>query len=182
MNVSVTDLKILKCLLSDARTEITEIAKRVLISTRTATRRIEKMVQHRIIDFRTARDLSSTNLTGYIEFLLTIDVNKATQKVIIERMYSEVQEFLKFMYPSMNGGQSILALFSCSNISTVDSIISKVRSYDGVQDVELFVITKGFYHQEWLLRAINKRLSGTPRTPDCHPKVEVDPAVTKRYR
>lgn len=161
INVNMTDLKIIKCLLSNARMEIREIAKNASVSTRTATRRIEKMLEHHIIDFRIARNLSY--LTGYIEFLLMIDLNISAQREIIERIYGEMRESLKRIYPNMNGGQAILALFFCSNISTVDSIVSRVRSYNGVQGVELFIITKGFYHQEWLLREINKRLSVIPR-------------------
>jgi AsnC-like helix-turn-helix protein len=43
MNVSVSDLKIIKCLLPDVRMEIAHIAKECSLSPRTVTRRIEKM-------------------------------------------------------------------------------------------------------------------------------------------
>jgi DNA-binding Lrp family transcriptional regulator len=56
--------------------EIADIAKEASISPRTATKRIEKLQQHHIIDFRIIRDMSSMNLAGYIEFLLMVDVNK----------------------------------------------------------------------------------------------------------
>src|SRR5262249_37182428 len=43
MNVSISDLKIIKCLLSNARMEIADIANEASVSPRTATRRIKKM-------------------------------------------------------------------------------------------------------------------------------------------
>ena len=61
MNISISDLKIIKCLLSNARMEIADIAKESSISPRTATRRIEKLTQNHMLDFRIIRDMSSTN-------------------------------------------------------------------------------------------------------------------------
>ena len=142
MNVSITDLKIIKCLLSNARMEIVDIAKEASISPRTVTKRIEKLQQHHIIDFRIIRDMSSMNLAGYIEFLLMVDVNKSAYGGIIERMYSEMQEYLITIPQNISGNELIIALFFCSNIPTVDSIVRRVKSYDGVRGVELFIITK----------------------------------------
>jgi len=44
-----------------------------------------------MIDFR---DMSSMNLTGYIEFLLMVAVNKSAYREIVEKMYREMQEYL----------------------------------------------------------------------------------------
>jgi hypothetical protein len=73
--------------------EIADIAKEASVSPRTATRRIEKMLQNHMIDFRIIRDMSSMNSTGYIQFLLMV-VNKSAYTEIIERMYREMQEYL----------------------------------------------------------------------------------------
>ena len=158
MSVSFSDLKIIKCLLSNARMEIAEIAKEASISARTATRRIEKMLQNHIIDFRIIRDMSSMNLTGYIEFLLMVAVNKSAYGEVIEKMYREMQEYLIRTLLNIGGSDVIMALFLCSNIVTVDSIVTRVKSYGGVQRVELFIITKLAHHQESLVREINNKL------------------------
>jgi hypothetical protein len=55
-------------------------------------------------------------------------------------------------------------LFNCSNIPTVDSIVTRAKSYDGVQGVELFIITMVAHHQEWLVREINKKLRWYTKT------------------
>jgi len=62
--------------------EIADIAKEASVSPRTATRRIEKMMQNHTLDFRIFRDISFT----YIEFLLMVAVNKTSYGEIIERM------------------------------------------------------------------------------------------------
>ena len=58
-----------------------------------------------------------------------------------------------------------IALFFCSNIPTVDSIVTRVKSYGGVQGVELFITTKVVvYRQEWLVREVNKKLRSYTKT------------------
>jgi len=164
MNVSISDLKIIKCLLSNARMEIADIAKESSISPRTATRRIEKLTQNHMLDFSIIRDMSSMNLTGYIDFILMVAVNKSAYREILERMYREMQEYLTNIPLDIAGSDVIIALFFCSNIPTVDSIVTRVKSYVGVQRVELFITTNVVYHQEWLVREINKKLRSYPKT------------------
>jgi DNA-binding Lrp family transcriptional regulator len=170
MNVSISDLKIIKSLLSNARMEIADIAKEASVSPRTATRRIEKMKQNHMLDFRIISDMSSMNLTGYIQF--PVAVNGSAYGEIVEQMYSEMQEYL--IHPLLNISRSdvIMALFNCSNIPTVDSIVTRAKSYDGVQGVELFIITMVAYHQEWLVREINKKLRPYPKTTTRLPAVK----------
>jgi DNA-binding Lrp family transcriptional regulator len=138
--------------------EIAEIAKEASISPRTATRRIEKMIQNHMIDFRIIRDMSSMNLTGYIEFLLMVVVHKSAYTEIVEKMYREMQEYMMNIPLNISGSEAFIALFFCLNIPTVDSIVTRVKSYGGVQGVELFIITRVAYHEEWLVREINKKL------------------------
>ena len=68
----------------------------------------------------------------------------------------------------------IVAVFFCANIPTVDSIVTRVQSYDKVQHVELFITTKLAYHQEWLGREINKRLRSEVKAPPA-------PQKTRKY-
>ncbi|HEY6536831.1 MAG TPA: winged helix-turn-helix transcriptional regulator [Candidatus Nitrosocosmicus sp.] len=161
MNVSISDLKIMNCLLSDARMEIVNIAKKTSISNRTVTRRLERMQQNHVItDFRVMRNMSSMNLTGYIEFLLIVYVNnKSAHGEIVERMYREMQEYLIYVPLNISGSEVIIALFFCSNIPTVDSITRRVKSYDGLQDVKLFITTQVKHYEDWLVRQINKKIT-----------------------
>ena len=158
MNITISDLRIIKCLLSDARMEITDIAKQASISSRTVTRRLEKMRQkHILMDFITLKDVSSIQLTGYIEFVVLINIDRSLFQYILERIHNELNEYLRVIM-NPNQREVIFAAFSCSNIPTVDSILTTIESYDGVRQIELFILTKIAYPQEWLKREINKRL------------------------
>jgi DNA-binding Lrp family transcriptional regulator len=91
--------------------EIAEIAKEASISPRTATRRIEKMIQNHMIDFRIIRDMSSMNLTGYIEFLLMVVVHKSAYTEIVEKMYREMQEYMMNIPLNISGSEAFIAYF-----------------------------------------------------------------------
>jgi DNA-binding Lrp family transcriptional regulator len=169
INVSISDLKIIKCLLSNARMEIAEIAKEVSISRKTAGKRLEKMQQHHLLNFSIIRDMSSMNLAGLTEFLLMVDINNSDYIEITERIYREMQEYLISIPPniysdSTTGSDAIIALFICSNIPTVNLIARRIKSYDGVQGVQSFITTNVSYHQEWLEKHINKTLRSHSKT------------------
>ena len=91
------------------------------------------MQQHRMIEFPIIRDMSSMNLTGYIEFVLMVAINKASSGKIIERIYHEMEEYIIRVPLNSSGSDLIMVLFFCSNISTVDLIMDRIKDYDGVQ-------------------------------------------------
>ena len=95
-NVTLSDFKIIKSLLSNARMEIADIAKECFISTRTITRRLEKM--RHILEFTILRDLSATQLVGYIEFAVIINVDKSLYVYVLKMIHRELQEILD-VYP-----------------------------------------------------------------------------------
>src|ERR687887_92696 len=157
MNIRNSDFKIIKCLLSNARTQVEDIAKESSISTKTVTRRLEKMRESRILQFSIIRDMSSMQLVGYIEFAVIIHVQRSLYQNIIERIYHEMQEYLVFIQ-NPNESDIIFAVFFCANIPTVDLILKRLESYDGVERIEIFITTKLIYYQGWLKREVNKRL------------------------
>ena len=58
-NITNSDLKIINTLLSNARMEISSIAKSTSLSTRTVARRLERMKEHHVVDFTIFMDMSS---------------------------------------------------------------------------------------------------------------------------
>jgi hypothetical protein len=81
MSISISDLKIIKCPLSNARMEIADIAKEACVSPKTARRRMEKMRQHHIIDFSINTLHVFYEFSGYIGFLLMVAVNSTSHRV-----------------------------------------------------------------------------------------------------
>jgi Lrp/AsnC family leucine-responsive transcriptional regulator len=157
MNISVSDLNIIKCLALNTRIEVSEIAKYAEISTKTVERRLEKMLENHLLEFTIIRDLSSMQMTGYIEFAVIIKINdRSHYSHILKKIYYDLEEYLMFVL-NENQDEMIFAVFFCANISTVNAILIRIESFSGVTRTDLFITTKLIYYQEWLLREIDKR-------------------------
>ena len=63
-----------------------------------------------------------------------------------------MQEYL-LLIPNVNQNEIIFAVFFCANIPTVDSILTRLESYEGVNRTEAFVTTKS----DILPRMVEKR-------------------------
>ncbi|MFZ0346040.1 MAG: hypothetical protein WAL24_12870, partial [Nitrososphaeraceae archaeon] len=57
----------------------------------------------------------------------------------------------------------IFAVFFTSNISIVNSILRRLRSYEGVTKVESFITTNVLYNVDWLRSDIDKRLTSSQK-------------------
>jgi DNA-binding Lrp family transcriptional regulator len=86
VNVKIqnSDLEIMKRLLSDARMRVEDIAKETSLSPKTVTRRLEKMRENNILQFTLSTDLSSKQLTGFIQFHVLIDVDAPYHQNIVK--------------------------------------------------------------------------------------------------
>ena len=101
----------------------------------------DKWREGRILEFSILRDMSSMQLVGFIEFAIVIHIIKSFHQYVLKRIYRELQEHLVFT-PNENQSEVIFAVFFCANIPTVDSILTRIKSYDGVDHVGLFITTK----------------------------------------
>jgi DNA-binding Lrp family transcriptional regulator len=170
MRIHSSDLEIMKCLLlSDSRMPVEDIAKETSLSTKTVARRLEKIVENSILQFTIITDLSSMQLTGIIEFVVLIDVHASYHQNIVVRIYNEMQEYLfhplddPVQYPinySINYQKElVIASFCCANISTVNLILRRLESYEGVNTVEtLTIASETRIYQDWLKSEIDKRI------------------------
>jgi DNA-binding Lrp family transcriptional regulator len=171
VRIRSSDLEIMKCLLSDPRMRVEDIAKETSLSTKTVARRLEMMREKDILQFPIITDLSSMQLTGFIDFVVLIRVHASYHQNVVQRIYNEMQEYLfhplddLFLYPiSYSIGyrkELVIASFCCANISTVNSILRRLESYDGVNKVESITATSETkIYQDWLKREIDKRITG----------------------
>jgi len=158
MKIYSSDLKIMKCLLSDPRMLIEDIAEATSLSPKTVARRLEKMRENHVLQFSIVTNLPSMNITGYIEFAVLIDVKIFSHQKIVEKIQVELQEYLLHI-PHRYQKEVIFAIFSCPNISAVNLILRRLESYDGVNKVEPFITTSLTIYQDWLKSEINNRIS-----------------------
>jgi DNA-binding Lrp family transcriptional regulator len=76
MKILSSDFKIIKALLSNPRMQVEGIAKETSLSTKTVTRRQEKLRGNHIVEFGVIRNMSSMQLTGYIELAAMIHLEE----------------------------------------------------------------------------------------------------------
>ena len=138
---------------------VEDIAKEISLSPKTVARRLEKMRENHVLRFFVSRNLSSLRLTGYIEFLVLLYVNTSSYQSVLERIYHELEEYL-LLTPNWYQREVILATFFAPNIPTINLILKRLESYDGVSKVESYISTSQSYHLDWLQSEIDKRITG----------------------
>ena len=157
INLSETDLRIIKCLLSSgARTEISEIAREVAISEKTTTRRLNRMKGARILDF--SIQCSPSVMVGYIQFAIPITTTKYHRQSVLERMYSEFQANILYSPSVIDSEDRLTFVLFSENVFTVDSVLNKVSSFEGVKSADVYILTKWQYHDDWIRKEINIRI------------------------
>jgi len=169
-DLSHTDLRIIKCLLlSGARMKISEIAKELGISEKTTTRRLDSMMEARLLEFSLQCDPAS--MIGYVQFAILINVEKSHYRDVYERMYSEFQENILYRPSIIDPNDLLIFILFGENVFTVDSILAKVDSFEGVRRADVYIVTKLQYYNDWIVREIEERLL-PPQRPLSHKSIK----------
>jgi DNA-binding Lrp family transcriptional regulator len=153
-----TDFGILKCLLTDARMEISEIAKRVSVSTKTAGDRLSKLKDSRVVIFNVATD--PIKMKGYIRCGMLVRLeNNDSQKT--PRLVQEVLENQFTIAMPMIHQENVMSFqLVVNNIFELDPVLWKVETLKGVKSAEVFIPRQGTLHHDWILREIDERIKG----------------------
>jgi DNA-binding Lrp family transcriptional regulator len=148
-------------LLSGARIKISEIAKQVGISEKTTTRRLEKMKEGRVLDF--SLQCNPAAMIGYIQFAIPIIIAKPHyRRSVLERTYSEFQANVLYSPGVIDPEDRLTFVLFGENVFTVDSVLARVNSFEGVESADAYILTKWQYYDEMVLKEINKRLLPHP--------------------
>ena len=155
--LSETDLRIIKCLLSNPRMDMNDIARKTSISVRTANRRLTRLKDDNVLKFFIL--CNPVHTLGYIQFALVVNtVDKSFYNQIVERIYEQLGENILFQLPVADPDNVITLLLFSQDIFTADSILKKVEPFNGVKNVELLVLTDTTSYDGWVLREIDKKL------------------------
>ena len=150
------DFKIIKCLLPNPRMNISEIARKLLISAKTVSRRLETMKENNVVQFSVLVNPASTG--GYIQFVIVISVKETLYQYVLERINRELSGNLLLQAPVTSPDNLIVLIMFSQDIFTVDSILRKVESFDGVDRAELDILTGITLSQDWMINEIEQRL------------------------
>ena len=156
-NLSETDLRIIKCLLLlGARMEISEIAKELGISEKTTTRRLDRMKEWRLLEFSLQCDPSS--MVGYVQFTILINVEKSHYRDVYERIYEEFQENILYRPSIIDPNDRLIFVLYGENVFMVDFVLAKVDFLEGVKNVDVYILSKLQYYNDWIIREVDERL------------------------
>jgi DNA-binding Lrp family transcriptional regulator len=159
-SLSETDLRIIRCLLlSGARMEISDIAKKVCISEKTTARRLDRMKDGHLLEFSIQCDPAS--MIGYVFFTIVISVEKSHYRGVYEYMYMEFQENVLYHPSTIDPDDLLIFVLFGENVFMIDFILSKVDSFEGVKNVDVYILTKWQYYDDWILREIDERICRT---------------------
>jgi DNA-binding Lrp family transcriptional regulator len=172
--LSETDLRIIKCLLlTGARTEIADIAREVGISEKTTTRRLTRMKDANILDF--SIQCSPPVMIGYIQFAIPIITTRFHRQSVLEQMYSKFQANILYSPSVIDSEDRLTFVLFAENVFTVDSILTRVSSFEGVKSADVYILTKWQYHDDWIMKEINKRIS--QRRPLLFESIKINNAM-----
>ncbi|MGA7370613.1 MAG: AsnC family transcriptional regulator [Nitrososphaeraceae archaeon] len=151
-----TDFMIMRCLLGNARMEVSDIAKRISTSPKSVSNRLAKMKENRLMMFNVATDPLKMN--GYIRFGMVIWLERKDQKTI-RRIQEILDRCFAIVLPMINQEEVINYQIVVNSIFDIDSALSEIRSLDAVKAAEVFIPYKAKIHQDWILWEIDKRIN-----------------------
>jgi DNA-binding Lrp family transcriptional regulator len=156
-----SDFKIIKCLISDARMEISEIAKRVSATPKTVSSRLAKMQESRILNFIVTTN--PLNMKGYIRFGMIIRLDRGRRRDDYQESIRRIQEELETRFVivvpiNLQEDVTNFQLFARS-IFEIDPALKKIESLNGVKGADVFIPYSGKVHQDWILREIDNRVN-----------------------
>jgi DNA-binding Lrp family transcriptional regulator len=131
------DLKIMRCLLADPRMNYLDIAKKVSSSQRTIIRRFEKLLSnHVIINFGIIHNPSKMKGYNYFSIIVKTEVGQSMD-VMKQITYSELNNYI-LRLASFNFENAIIINFHSENVLDIESILNKVKTFNGVKKVDAF--------------------------------------------
>jgi DNA-binding Lrp family transcriptional regulator len=156
-DLSETNLRIIKCLLqSGARTEISEIAKELDLYEKTITRRLNRMKEDHLLELYL--QCNPAAIIGYIQFAIPIIVLKSHYRSVNERMFLEYQENILYSPSIIDSNNWLIFVLFGENLFKVDSALAKVEFFEVVKSVDVYILIKWQYYDDWILREIEERL------------------------
>ena len=153
-----TDYIIMKQLIKNPRLEIGDIAAATAISPKTVRRRLDKMTRNHVLEFSILPNPDA--MKGYVMFFLDVKIkNRSYHQDVLQRIYEELHEHFTPLSSDMsNQEDSIGLLLGSEDAIGIESIRSKIESLDGVEQANAFLPIKLACPQEWVLKAIDKKL------------------------
>jgi DNA-binding Lrp family transcriptional regulator len=151
-----TDYKIIRVLIEDPRTKVDELANRINVASKTVSRRLEKLIENKVIQFGIL--VNPTRFRGYIPFHILVHTDHNALRKLLDDVSKEFDQYF-FGYPEINPTLNIIILDMYStNIYELDELYKKIGSSSGVKEADLLIPTKIRISHKWLLGQLETKL------------------------
>jgi DNA-binding Lrp family transcriptional regulator len=150
------DFKIMRCLLDNPRMEISDIAEKISMSSKTVARRLEKLIENHVLDFTI--QFNFTAIRGYIVSVVSANIEKGSYRKVLERSYVDLKDSFCVYSPMLSEQDVNYWLFFSKDVFALDSIVKRIESYPGVREVDVFIPISIEYHKEAIIKEIERKL------------------------
>ena len=154
--LSKSDYAIIKELVRKPRMEVMDIAKTTSISPKTVRKRVEKMTRNRILEFSINVDPSA--MKGQIVFFLSVIAEKEFYPRLLERILGELHNNIITSFNLANQVNAIGLNLAVDDVFKIERIRTRIESFDGVQEANVFFPIKLECPQEWVIKMIDHKL------------------------
>lgn len=155
--ITKTDLKIIRCLLTDPRMDVNHIAGQISLSSKTVIRHLDKMIKNQVLRFSILCDSSST--FGYLQFNITLYVEESKYYLIHNYISTLFKNNIFYMPRSFTTPPNEMRFFLFGkDLSSIEAMLIELESIDGVKSTGLFIVLSIENYSEWLVTEINHRL------------------------
>jgi DNA-binding Lrp family transcriptional regulator len=141
------DRKIIKYLISNPRATALKMASDLAVSQRTVIRRLERIVEHKVLDFGIVYNPEA--MKGFIYLGMLIQVEPLYHKDIVQRLYADLEGHFLRHEQLIHSDLIVLNLFA-ENIFQMEEILQQVESYKGVWKAEIFQSLRIQWNHDWI--------------------------------
>jgi DNA-binding Lrp family transcriptional regulator len=150
------DFKIMRCLIDNPRMEISDIAEKISMSSKTVARRLEKMIENHVLEFTI--QINFTAIGGYIVSVISANIERGSYTKVLERSYTDLEDSF-FIYSPMLSQQDVIHwLFFSKDVFALDLVVKRVETYPGIRKVDVFIPISIEYHKDILTKEIERKL------------------------
>ena len=157
------DFNIIRCLLDNPRMEISDISEIISVSSKTVTRRLDKMIENHVLDF--TLQFNFTAIRGYIVSVVSTNIEKGSYTKVLERSYEDFKDSFCIYSPMLSQQDVVYWLYFSKDVFALDSNVKRIESYPGVRKTDVFIPISIEYHKEVIIKEIERKLSDKKESP-----------------
>jgi hypothetical protein len=98
-------------------------------------------------------------MKGQIVFFLGVKIERGRYSVLLETIFSELHNNLILSLMTHDQESTIGLILASDDVFKIESIRSRVESFDGVKEANIFLPIRIDYNQDMIVKAIERRLA-----------------------